>query len=254
MMMAVLLNPLQIYCDFSAYSDIAIGVAKLFGIRLTENFDYPLFSQSIGDWWRRWHISMMSWFRDYIYIPLGGGRLGMARKLLNIQIVFWVSGLWHGADYHYVMWGIEAGLSVAIGMLLLGNRPIQTLPKDVMIPSPIQLYRMVQTYLLQCLIWIVFRCMSVHDSFVVYRKMLHIFSEGALGELIDLMTGRKGRLIGLALAIPFVFLEWFQRGRLHPLTLVGVPRPVRWLIYTILLWMIILLGATRKEGFVYFQF
>ena len=118
LIVATVLFAVQIYCDFSGYSVIAMGAAKILGIQLMENFDAPYLSASVAEFWRRWHISLSSWFRDYLYIPLGGNRKGKIRKYINLLITFGVSGLWHGADWSYVIWGLLNGVWQVIGDLL----------------------------------------------------------------------------------------------------------------------------------------
>ena len=161
---------IQIYCDFSGYSDIAIGLAKLLGINLMKNFNFPYFSTDISDFWRRWHISLSSWFRDYVYIPLGGSRNSLTKTLINITIVFLVSGLWHGANWTFVAWGLFHSVIYIIYTLYTRSKPNVLLSNT---PSG------VKTFLLFILIifsWILFRSNSIQDAFIYIARIFTDFS------------------------------------------------------------------------------
>ena len=172
-MLATALFAIQIYCDFSGYSVIAMGAAKILGIRLMENFDAPYFSTSVAEFWRRWHISLTSWFRDYLYIPLGGSRRGKARKYLNVLIVFLVSGLWHGASFTFIAWGGINGIFQIIGELLM---PIRRKAAEILnqhIESFV--HRVIScfvTFILVDFSWIFFRAATFRDAVAVIRQIL----------------------------------------------------------------------------------
>jgi len=183
---ATVLFAIQIYCDFSSYSDIARGAAEVMGFSLMKNFDTPYFSKTVAEFWRRWHISLSSWFRDYLYIPLGGNRKGIGRKYLNIMIVFIVSGLWHGASWNYVIWGGLNGVYQIIGDLTgplrktiskrLGSNPDRFSAK---------LFNVIVTFSLICFSWIFFRANSTTRAITLIRNMfsvnnLWIFNDGSL--------------------------------------------------------------------------
>lgn len=161
---------LQIYCDFSAYTDIARGSARLFGISLMENFNAPYFAASIRDFWRRWHISLSSWFKNYIYIPLGGSRVTRGRRIFNLLVVFVVSGIWHGAAWTFLLWGLIHGLYEAAGLILqpVRERLYSRVPRD---SAVMRLLRIVFTFALVCLAWVMFRAESVSDALYIWRSM-----------------------------------------------------------------------------------
>lgn len=179
--LATVLFAIQIYCDFSSYSDIARGAAEVMGFSLMKNFDTPYFSQSVAEFWRRWHISLSSWFRDYLYIPLGGNRKGVVRKYLNLMIVFCVSGLWHGASWNFVIWGALNGFYQLFGAL---TKPLRKkFGGDPEVFST-RLGKMLITFALICLSWVFFRANTFLDAIVILKGMLSInpwvFSDGTL--------------------------------------------------------------------------
>ena len=164
---------IQIYCDFSGYSDIAIGLAKLLGINLMTNFNFPYFSTDISDFWRRWHISLSTWFRDYVYIPLGGSRNSLTKTLINITIVFLVSGLWHGANWTFVAWGLFHSIIYIIYTLYTRSNKTNALISNT--PGSLK------TFLLFILIvfsWILFRSNSIQDAFIFIGRIFTDFSYG----------------------------------------------------------------------------
>ena len=168
----------QIYCDFSGYSDIAIGTAKLFGIELMSNFKFPYFSRDIGEFWRRWHISLSSWFRDYLYIPLGGSKGGKWKSIKNIFIIFIVSGFWHGANWTFILWGLTHAL-LYIPLFLIGkNRQYTTnvVAENNWFPSIKELFQMGMTFLSTTIAWVFFRSESISDSFNYMILMVSKFS------------------------------------------------------------------------------
>lgn len=179
--LATVLFAFQIYCDFSSYSDIARGAAEVMGFSLMKNFDTPYFSQSVAEFWRRWHISLSSWFRDYLYIPLGGNRRGTFRKYLNLMIVFCVSGLWHGASWNFVIWGTLNGFYQVFGALTAPVR--RKFAGDPNVFST-RLGNMLITFALICFSWIFFRANSFMDAITIIKGMLHpnpwVFTDGTL--------------------------------------------------------------------------
>lgn len=179
--LATILFAFQIYCDFSSYSDIARGAAEILGFTLMKNFDTPYFSQSISEFWRRWHISLSTWFRDYVYIPLGGNRKGTCRKYINLMIVFCISGLWHGASWNFVIWGALNGFYQMFGALFAPVR--KKFAGDPNLFSN-RLGKMLITFALVCFSWIFFRANTLADAIVIIKGMLHLnpwaFTNGTL--------------------------------------------------------------------------
>jgi D-alanyl-lipoteichoic acid acyltransferase DltB (MBOAT superfamily) len=253
----------QIYCDFSAYSDIAAGAAKLFGIRLMRNFAYPYFAQSLGEFWRRWHISLSSWFRDYLFIPLGGNRVTRARHAVNLLAVFVVSGLWHGANWTFVVWGAVHGCAVVASLLAgPGPRPQPrapvTAPPGGELPWPTltTAWSILRTFAVVCLAWVFFRAPSLGEAASILRRMLHIvYVDREARATAMLVAGlRPQARLALLLLPGLVGAEWLQRHRAHPLQQLGGPRWVRWALYTVLGWLAVGMAPTRANRFIYFQF
>ena len=239
----------QIYCDFSGYSDIAIGCARLFGFNLMQNFNYPYFSRSIPEFWRRWHISLTTWFRDYIYFPLGGSRCDKWKIIRNVYIVWGISGLWHGANWTFVCWGLYHATLLAIYNVF----GINTKYKNVVayghyLPNLKELFQMVMTFFLAVLGWIIFRAESISQATAYFSSMI-------TNRFIDIenLHGVGFTCMGLILLL----IEWLQRDKLFALQLENSILfrywPVRWGIYYLLL-VAIALYSTISLDFVYFQF
>ena len=238
----------QIYCDFSGYSDIAIGTARLFGIHLMRNFNYPYFSRSIPEFWRRWHISLTTWFRDYIYFPLGGSRCEKWKVIRNTIIVFGVSGLWHGANWTFICWGLYLA-ALFVPYLLFGIKT--KYEKDVaegrFLPS---LKEMVQMFITFCCIvvgWIIFRANDISQAI---DYLCHIITNADVSKTVD------GEAWLLLCAFLF-FIEWLQRRKQHALAFpsegLGSHFIVHWCVYIVLsVWIIYMSGD--KSDFIYFQF
>lgn len=242
----MLLFTFQIYGDFSGYSDIAIGVSKLFGIKLMENFRLPYFSRSIGEFWRRWHISLMTWFRDYLYIPLGGSRKGSVRTMLNVFVVFLLSGLWHGANWTYVAWGGYNACLLTIGRWLGANH--QSPQSDI--PTWRSIPRVIFTFLLVAIGWIVFRSATLAEACDYLTRLFTTLPSFSLSGL------QHGKVALLYCAMMLV-VEWVQRDRLCPLQLEGLAigryQVVRWAIYYLVL-ILVFFGRGEEQTFIYFQF
>ena len=180
-MVAVLFYAVQIYCDFSGYSNIAIGASQVLGFNLMTNFETPYLSKSVSEFWRRWHISLSSWFRDYLYIPLGGNRLGKKKKYRNIMIVFVASGLWHGASWHYVIWGGLNGIYQIIGAELMPVR--KWLCKKADVHTDVfshKLLKTIITFLLICLSWVFFRARDTKSAVLILIKMFENINIGMI--------------------------------------------------------------------------
>ncbi|MFG0261475.1 MAG: MBOAT family O-acyltransferase, partial [Novipirellula sp. JB048] len=244
LMLGVLYFAIQIYCDFSGYSDIAIGTARLFGFDLMRNFAYPYFSRDIGEFWRRWHISLSTWFRDYVYIPLGGSRTdSKTRHMINLLITFTVSGFWHGANWTFVVWGLLHGLYY-LPLVLTDNhkRHHDTVAKGRWLPHPREIVQMGSTFALVLLAWIFFRADSVPHA-LSYITQLIITP----WYFPDFMKGLP--YLGLLLCI-----EWVQRDQPHALQIERLPVWVRWPAYYSLILLMFQYGNTGHVPFIYFQF
>jgi D-alanyl-lipoteichoic acid acyltransferase DltB (MBOAT superfamily) len=241
----------QIYCDFSAYSDIAIGAARLLGFDLKRNFAYPYFSRDFGMFWQRWHISLTTWFRDYLYIPLGGNRVKLYKKLRNILIIFIVSGLWHGANWTFIAWGLLNALYYIPRVLLNQNRVNADNVSEVkMIPSLIDFFKICVTFTLSTIAWIFFRARDIGEAVFYLKKMfsLSLFSIPRAGTAPNVK-------ITLGAIFFLVIIEWIQREKQHGLAGIETkfPRFVRWSVYYVLIISMLLYGGGQQQ-FIYFQF
>jgi D-alanyl-lipoteichoic acid acyltransferase DltB (MBOAT superfamily) len=252
LVLATVVFAFQIYCDFSAYSDIAIGAAQLLGFRLMRNFATPYFATDVVDFWRRWHISLSTWFRDYVYIPLGGNRGTAALTIRNLFITFFLSGLWHGAAWAFVAWGAWHGFGVAVCSLGLGRkRPAGQAGENTSGAGVLamlgRLGRMLATFAFVCAGWVLFRTASLRQALLVYKGMATRFFAPFNPDAPDFTQP-------LALIAAFVALEWLTRRRPHALALGGLGRPVRWAVYTALLWLTLYWHRGAAAPFIYFQF
>ena len=237
----------QIYGDFSGYSDIAIGTARLFGMNLMRNFAFPYFSRDIAEFWRRWHISLSTWFRDYVYIPLGGSRGGTWMQIRNTFIIFVVSGFWHGANWTFIAWGFLNALYFIPLMLSKRNRRnTDTVAQGRFFPSIKELGGLLFTFFITLIAWIFFRAENLAHAFQIIGE---IFSP-TLFELPDYLFKKEIVLIDF-----LVLVEWLQRTKQHGLEFDSVkfPRYARWAVYQLLIITIIIWGGGRQE-FIYFQF
>lgn len=251
LLLAAVLFTVQIYGDFSGYSDIAIGCAKLFGIKLRRNFNVPYFSRDIAEFWRRWHISLTTWFRDYIYIPLGGSRVAKGRVVLNTFIIFLVSGLWHGANWTFVAWGAFHAL-LFLPLILLGRnrRHTDTVAAGRMLPSLRELGQMVLTFLLAAIGWVMFRADSIEGAFEYYRLMFGgLFKGGAP----TITAPIDAWVVGVSVALMTV-VEWLNRGEEHEFSRQPRCRALRWAGYVVVIFLIGACMVTNEMPFIYFQF
>ncbi len=237
----------QIYCDFSGYSDIAIGTARLFGFQLMRNFAFPYFSRDIAEFWRRWHISLSTWFRDYVYIPLGGSRGSTWEKIRNTFVIFLVSGFWHGANWTFIVWGFINALYFLPLLLLKRNRKFtDNAAEGKIFPGIREFFQICCTFGLTVVAWIFFRAENISQALSYLSSM---FS----ASLFSLPKIKSGNLIIILLI--FIFVEWFQRDKQHALQFdnVKIPAFIRWGIYYAIILMIFGLGGNKQE-FIYFQF
>lgn len=238
----------QIYGDFSGYSDMAIGTAKLFGISLMQNFNYPYFSRDIAEFWRRWHISLQTWFRDYIYIPLGGSRCSKWMVARNTLIIFLVSGFWHGANWTFILWGIyHACLFFPLFILGLNRKYTNVVACDRRLPNWKETLQMLVTFLLVVIGWIIFRAESVGQAWEYIYRMVTDF------HWAPILYGKK-TLVYIAILL---VIEWIQRKKQHglQLSMTGILRyaPVRYSLYILGAIFILMFAGTQAE-FIYFQF
>lgn len=245
LLLVALLYSFQIYGDFSGYSDIAIGVARLFGIDLRQNFAYPYFSRDIAEFWRRWHISLSTWFRDYLYIPLGGSRGSKLDQVRNTFVVFLVSGLWHGANWTFVVWGFLHALYFLPLLLAKSHRRhLGTVASGSRFPSLLELGQMLGTFLLVTVAWVFFRADTT------------LAALGYLGRMLDVRVFGRPEFLPLqllALIALMLAVEWRNREDSHALATLPEARPLRWACYLGLGYAVVLLSADPQK-FIYFQF
>lgn len=236
----------QIYCDFSGYSDIAIGTSKLFGFEIMSNFKFPYFSRNIGEFWRRWHISLSTWFRDYLYIPLGGSQKGRLVSIRNIVIIFLVSGFWHGASWTFIFWGLFHSLLFIPSFLLKTNRKYTAsiIGENTKLPSFLEFLQVVTTFLFVTIAWVIFRSDNIIDSFKYIYKM--IFE-------INFPSSHKRGILFLFIII---ILDWvIRRNERQGIFLTLSSRVLRYLFYSVIIFILLLMILGNKTNdFIYFQF
>lgn len=233
----------QIYCDFSGYSDIAIGTSKLFGFELMSNFKFPYFSRNIGEFWRKWHISLSTWFRDYLYIPLGGSKEGKWKSLRNIFIIFLVSGFWHGANWTFVIWGLFHAVLFIPSFVLKTNRKYVSsiIAEKSILPSPKEAVQVLTTFILVTIGWVFFRSETIDDSFNYFCKLFLDF---------DFPGSKRQGLIYL-----IVFISWEILLRKDERIVLNFRSKIlRQGTYVILLILVIIHSFGTKQSFIYFNF
>jgi len=240
----------QIYGDFSGYSDIAIGTSRLFGFKLMQNFAFPYFSRDIAEFWRRWHISLSTWFRDYVYIPLGGSKGSLGKKMRNILIIFIISGFWHGANWTFIAWGLINALLFLPLLILKKNRNNLGVPSEGRIFISLrELFQLLATFFTTLLAWVFFRSETITDAF---KYIGGIFSKSLFTKPDILNNGTMRLFIFIGLLI---FIEWIQRDKQHALEIneTKFPRILRWGFYYFIISIIIIYGGNQQD-FIYFQF
>lgn len=245
LVVAAFLFSIQIYCDFSGYSDIAIGCAKLFGIKLMRNFNVPYFSRDIAEFWRRWHISLTTWFRDYIYIPLGGSRVSKAKVIRNTLVIFLVSGLWHGANWTFVAWGAYHAV-LFLPLILLGKNRKYTnvVAEGQMFPSLKEFAQMLLTFLLAMIGWVLFRSETIGQAWD--------FLGGMFSKSLFAVPSVPAKT--LLFVVVMLVVEWIQRKREHGFAMEGIKSgALRYTCYIAVLAVIFIFGVFN-ETFIYFQF
>jgi alginate O-acetyltransferase complex protein AlgI len=253
LLVATLFFAFQIYCDFSGYTDIALGAAEVMGFRLMENFRRPYFSKSISEFWTRWHISLSSWFRDYVYIPLGGNRVPLWRWYVNVAIVFGLSGLWHGAAWTFVVWGLLNGLYLIVGRAAAPLRERLAHATGLSrVPWLLRAAQVATTFALTCVAWVFFRARSMEDAFYVLGNMFR----GA-GDLMAVVaeTGRVSLAITVAAVAVMELVHLMQRKERLRGVIAAQPVWVRWPLYYAAVLSIAVFGHFRRaQAFIYFQF
>jgi D-alanyl-lipoteichoic acid acyltransferase DltB (MBOAT superfamily) len=260
-MVATVFFAVQIYCDFSGYTDMAIGSAKVLGYDISPNFNRPYFSRSITEFWRRWHMTLYNWFRDYIYIPLGGSRVKKYRKYVNLMVVFIISGLWHGAAYGFVIWGFIHGFYCIVGDMTRGIRSkIAAFLRVDTESFGHRLYQTLTTFALVCFAWIFFRANSAVDAIYIIRNLnisdYYVLFDGSIMDSLGL--DRKEFDIAMLSIVLLFFIELLGAkvdlfAKLQKQHLL-----FRWLVYYALIFYIIIFGyyglSYSTPEFIYFQF
>ena len=250
LLLAAILFSFQIYADFSGYSDIAIGTAKLFGIKLSRNFNNPYFSRNVSEFWRRWHISLMSWFRDYVYIPLGGNQRSKLRTIINVFVVFLLSGMWHGANWTFIVWGLYHAVLFLPSVLMGRKSQSDIVAKGRILPSLKEMGQMFFTFCLVLFGWILFRSESISD-FVQYCEEL--CQMGTLRACYRLFI-QSDIWPKMVFIIIMLVVEWLQRDKEHGLVLDKMKPWLRWVICFIIVLMIACFTDNEIGSFIYFQF
>ena len=257
LLIASLFFTIQIFCDFCGYSYMAYGLSKIIGIDVVQNFKAPYFSLSVTEFWRRWHISLSSWFRDYVYFPLGGSRCSKARTCVNLVITFTVSGLWHGAAWTYITWGFMNGVIIVIEKLIGFNKEVSGRTRTIV--------HWMVTLLLTNTMWIFFRAATLPDAILIIRKILTDTIHGlirlrSMASILELVSelgitasGFVATLVGIMI---FVVFEIFADRKDKPTYLLNSRKAVvRWTVYIALIFVILIFGVTGKAGeFIYAKF
>ncbi|OGX59292.1 MAG: alginate O-acetyltransferase [Omnitrophica WOR_2 bacterium RIFOXYC2_FULL_38_12] len=238
----------QIYCDFSGYSDIAIGASRVLGIELAENFNYPYLSRSIEEFWGRWHMTLCRWFKDYLYIPLGGNRVVAKRWCINIMIVFVLSGLWHGANWTFIVWGAFHGFMLIINKILSKCRITLAVPQAVK-----NICKGILTFHLVCLGWIVFRANSLSDALYIIQ---HIFVDWQISlRSYGLELGSAETILAVFAILILELMQFLQRRFKFSDRILECPIILRWGFYYGIIWSILVFGKIENQiEFIYFQF
>lgn len=236
----------QIYGDFSGYSDIALGTSKLFGIDLLKNFNYPYFSRDIAEFWRRWHISLSSWFKDYLYIPLGGSKGGMWMKVRNTFIIFLVSGFWHGANWTFIVWGLLNAIYFLPLLLQNKNRSnMGEIQVNLTISGIKVILNIILTFSITCLAWIFFRAKSIAEAFGYIQRML-----SDLSFKTQYLNNERYAIELLLLVFVFIVVEWYNKTKVEPLS-----GKASWLKVGLAILALLALGVySDYKEFIYFQF
>lgn len=237
----------QIYGDFSGYTDIALGAARLFGIELFNNFSYPYFSKSINEFWKRWHISLTSWFRDYIYIPMGGNRVNPIRKIINTIVVFLISGFWHGANWTYISWGFLNSIFILPKTL---SQKTQSIDSNKMAGKVVGAIQMLLTFLTVSILWVFFRSKTVYDALKYLQNLAYKWNS-----ILPDFNGRKSALVLSIIIFTFMIFEWIGKSHNCPLVFTNSFKNkwLKWGFYYAIIFSI-LYFYRGNDQFIYFQF
>lgn len=258
---AAIFFAVQIYCDFAAYSNIAIGAAQVMGFRLMENFHQPYFATSIQDFWRRWHISLSTWFRDYLYIPLGGSHCSKTKKYRNVMITFLISGLWHGASWNYILWGALHGGYQIIGEIVRPYKDrLYTRMKIRTEPFSFKLGKIITTFILVDFAWIFFRAPSARVALDIIHRIFYkfnpfVFFQGSLYEMGLDKTNLEIAVVSIFALLLMDFI-WHKQDFFNILASQNIV--FRWSVYFVLILTILIYGIYgtdyTQSQFIYFQF
>jgi D-alanyl-lipoteichoic acid acyltransferase DltB (MBOAT superfamily) len=231
----------QIYADFYGYSTIAMGSARMLGIPIMTNFNTPYLATSVTEFWQRWHISLSTWFRDYLYIPLGGNRVGVARWCFNILLVFMVSGLWHGASWNFVLWGTLHGVVILLERFATSVFKIQ-IPRT---NSLVKVMLQIKTFLIVSALWVFFRATSFDQAKTIFKALFYHqnYKWNEIGEFLSLF-----------LCFALIFTDVLLNRKKFDLRLSSLGVQTRWAIYALLLFGLLAMGAVQQHSFIYFQF
>ncbi len=228
----------QIYCDFSGYSSIAIGTARLFGFTLLQNFSYPYFSTNVSQFWRKWHISLTSWFRDYVYIPMGGSRGSLTKTIFNTLFVFALSGFWHGANWTFVIWGLLNGLYLIPNLILKNKKVISE-------NNVFGIFSMLFTFGLITFSWIFFRSNNLAQAFQ--------YINGLFSKSLFTYPVQHGMAITIPLIVILFGVEWIRKKEIELFQPQNIHFILRWIIYLVMI-IICLAFFKQNQSFIYFQF
>ncbi len=250
LIVATVLFAFQIYCDFSGYSDMAIGFSKLLGIELMNNFKSPYLSKSITEFWRRWHISLSSWFKDYVYIPLGGSRTSLIKNIRNLIITFLISGIWHGANWTFVIWGLYHGLLLVIELMLRKNNVKIKLPEFI---------KLIGTFTLVGIGWVFFRANSVSDALYVLKNMFNEISLSPsyfINSLQDMGFTTFSLVMVFILIIVLFIVDYFNRDNKIDQYILSKSKYISWLICLVGVGLVLfcMMFLSESQNFIYFQF
>lgn len=245
----------QIYCDFSGYSDMAIGAAKIMGFKLMTNFNQPYRSKSISEFWKRWHISLSTWFKDYLYITLGGNRVTIPRWYLNLFIVFLISGLWHGANWTFIIWGALHGFYLVFAIV---TENVRKKINNVFLFDKIPFLSVLTTFFLVAVGWVFFRANNVSDAFYIISHLFadkaNIFNISSIKSIFHLGLSVYGIFIAIGSILFMMLIHYIERKEDAWQILRTKPVYIRWSLYYLFVFIIIVFGVFEKNQFIYFQF
>lgn len=249
LILGAILFSFQIYGDFSGYSDIAIGTSRLFGFNLKQNFAFPYFSRDIAEFWRRWHISLSTWFRDYVYIPLGGSRGSTLKTVRNIFIIFIVSGFWHGANWTFIVWGALNAVYFMPLLLTKNNRNhMDIVAKGKVLPGIREFFLIVITFGLTVFAWIFFRAENTEHAI---QYITDIFAEPDMLLSLDIYWKYKKLIVLMGI---FMMVEWLGREQQYAIEKIRLPQFARWIFYLMIGMLIFVFGKFNETEFIYFAF